>query len=58
MYCVDGTEIPISHAFTLDRVIPSCLARSACVRPFCSRRYLILSATIPSPLDSMVNQSI
>lgn len=49
-YCVDGTDIPISHAFTLARVIPNSFEREACVNPRCSLNILILSATIPSPL--------
>ena len=58
IYCVDGIEIPISHALTLDRVIPSCFARSAWVMPFCSRRYFTLSATIQSLLIGIVKSSV
>lgn len=52
-----GTETPISHALTLDRVIPSCSARLACVIPIYSRKCLILSAIMLSSLDSMVKQT-
>ncbi len=54
---VDGTEIPISHALTPERVIPSRFASSACVIDFCSRKHLIRSATIQSPLECIVSQS-
>ena len=42
IYCVEGTEIPISHAFTLERVIPSIFAKSVCVYFFDSLKTLIL----------------
>lgn len=45
-YYVDGIGIPISRAFTLERVMPSFFARSDCGNPFCFRRDFILSATI------------
>lgn len=49
IYCVDGTEIPISQAFTLERVIPRCFANSVCVNPICSLSDFILSAIIKPP---------
>ena len=45
----DGTDIPISHALTPDRVIPNCFANSDCVIPNFSRNSFILSATISIP---------
>ena len=44
MYCVEGTEIPISQALTLDLVMPSCFASSDCVLMVFSLRDFILSA--------------
>jgi hypothetical protein len=48
---VEGMDTPISHAFTELLVTFSFLAKAVCVRLFCSRRNLILSATMGySPL--------
>lgn len=57
-YCVEGTEMPIFHALTLDLVIPSCLANSDCVLFWFSLRDFILSAIMLPPLSkSMLQQS-
>ena len=53
-YCVEGTEIPISHAFTHDLVTPSILASSVCVHAFSSRSSFILSAIIDSLYPEIV----
>ena len=44
MYCVEGTDNPISQALTPERDIPNMRAISACVNPALSLNDFILSA--------------
>lgn len=51
MYCVEGTDKPISQALTPEREIPKIRAISACVNPALSLNDFILSANDNNSFD-------